>query len=432
MKLHTPSNSGGILMVTLISSGIMGVALASYLSLVRHQNTSAMRSQYWNQALPVCEAGIEEALMHLANVSTNDRAANGWTLSGDFYTRERWVQSNKFLATISKDPSPKITVSAFVQDPTGKSPTNVARTVAVTTTNDALFAKGMVARGIIDLRGNNLRTDSFDSTDPTGSTDGKYDLAKARDRGDVATNSGLVNSLAVGNADIYGRASTGPGGTISVGPNGGVGSKSWLDGGNNGIQSGWSSDDMNVAFPEVKVPFTGGASSPTSGVVNGVNYKYVLNGGNFDMLSLTMNGSQELIVTQPSILYVRGDISLSGNARIIIAAGATLRLYCGGADASINGKGVANQNASASAFSYFGLPTNTSLSLGGNASFTGAIYAPSAEFHLGGGGSDSYDFAGASVTASVKMNGHFKFHYDEALGKFGPRRGYVVTSWNEM
>ena len=32
----------------------------------------------------------------------------------------------------------------------------------------------------------------------------------------------------------------------------------------------------------------------------------------------------------------------------------------------------------------------------------------------------------------MTLNGHFNFHYDEALQQNGPSRGFVVTSWNEM
>ena len=83
-------------------------------------------------------------------------------------------------------------------------------------------------------------------------------------------------------------------------------------------------------------------------------------------------------------------------------------------------------------FEYFGLPTNTSIALSGNAAFTGSIYAPSAALTLGGGGSTTYDFVGSTITATVTMNGHFKFHYDESLARLGPSRGYVVSSWNEI
>ena len=30
------------------------------------------------------------------------------------------------------------------------------------------------------------------------------------------------------------------------------------------------------------------------------------------------------------------------------------------------------------------------------------------------------------------MNGHFNFHYDEALARIGPDRGYVPDSWYEL
>jgi hypothetical protein len=30
------------------------------------------------------------------------------------------------------------------------------------------------------------------------------------------------------------------------------------------------------------------------------------------------------------------------------------------------------------------------------------------------------------------MNGHYTFHYGEALNKIGPIRGYVPDSWNEI
>ena len=42
------------------------------------------------------------------------------------------------------------------------------------------------------------------------------------------------------------------------------------------------------------------------------------------------------------------------------------------------------------------------------------------------------DFIGASVSSTVKMNGHFHFHYDESLGRSGWAQGYVVNSRNEI
>ena len=49
---------------------------------------------------------------------------------------------------------------------------------------------------------------------------------------------------------------------------------------------------------------------------------------------------------------------------------------------------------------------------------------------LGGGGNSALDFQGACVVEALAMNGHFKFHFDEALKK-RIVSGYVVSLWKE-
>ena len=93
---------------------------------------------------------------------------------------------------------------------------------------------------------------------------------------------------------------------------------------------------------------------------------------------------------------------------------------------------MANIEGNAISFVYYGLKSNTSLKFSGNAAFTGVIYAPYADFTLGGGGNDTYDFVGASVSKTATLNGHFNFHYDESLAARFPIKRYVVYSWNEL
>jgi hypothetical protein len=291
----------------------------------------------------------------------------------------------------------------------------------------------MVAKGSIDLAGNKIKSDSFNSSDPAASTDGKYDPAKALDGGDVGTNSSVLDTLNVWNADIYGKASTGPGGNVKLGANGSVGSQEWHDAGKTGIEPGWSSDDMNVYFPDVKRPWSSSTIvfPPLPGISGGTAYTYLLGTGNYQMTELKLSGSQVLYVTGNATLLVTQSIDITGTASIVIAPGASLNLYMEGATAKMGGTGIINNSGPASKFSYWGLPTNTSVEMGGNAAFVGTIYAPQAALTLGGGGSDTYDFSGATVTNSVKLNGHYNFHYDEALDAYGPRRGYIITNWNE-
>ena len=183
---------------------------------------------------------------------------------------------------------------------------------------------------------------------------------------------------------------------------------------------------MNVDFPDVQAPFVAATPPGTSGS------DYILGNGNYLMSSLTMSGKKKMTITGNAVLYVTGNISMSGQSYISIQPGASLKLYCGGATANLSGQGIANQNGKATNFCYYGLPSNTSLSLSGNATFIGVIYAPSAAFSMTGGGVNTIDLVGASVTSTVSMSGSFNFHYDESLANFGPNRGFVVMSWNEL
>ena len=95
MKIpRSPQNSerGNILVVTLIITGLLGIVLASYLTMVSSQQTMTARSQSWNTCISLAEAGVEEALTHLnINGTTNvNLASQGWVYTNSVYfmTRE--------------------------------------------------------------------------------------------------------------------------------------------------------------------------------------------------------------------------------------------------------------------------------------------------------------------------------------------------------
>ncbi len=438
MKIPSPSSnsSGGILIVTVVMTGIIGLSLAGYMDYTKSQNMSVMRSLAWNSTIAVLEAGIEEALaqINVLVLATDDEKAryikNGWDYdeNANVYQRTRTMDDGYYTVQFTRTKPPTITATGYAKVPL-MSHSILKRTVVCTTISEGLFTKGMVAKGIIDMNGNNVQTDSFDSSTAPG---GVYSVLASKNNGDVATNQGVANALNVGQADIYGHGATGPGGSISVGANGGVGEKAWVLVNQGQIQPGWSSSDMNVSFPDVQVPFTGGFSMPASGTVGGVNHSYDLNNGNYQLSSVSLGGTQTIYVAGNAVLYVTSNFKMTGQSQIIIASGGKLNLYVAGDTTSIGGNGVANNSGNAANFAYWGLPTNTSLSFSGNGTFTGTIYAPNANFTLGGGGSNTQDFIGSSVTGTVKMNGKFKFHYDELLGKKGASRGFIVNSWNEI
>jgi len=453
---------------------VIGATLASFLIMASHQTFTNARSQSWNQSLAVSEAGVEDALQMINRYNydsaklhewVNDAYADSWKFDGNnTYTTVRSIGANPVRASYAvaidnSDPEAPTVTSAgtlfydygFAATPLGIGTAGaqsagfqrveLTRTVTVQTRRDALWGLAMLVDKQLDFKGNNISTDSFDSSDPnasywaSGATYGTYDPTLNNDNGDIASNSGIIDSVNMGNADIMGSISTGPGGTAEIGPNGSVGSEAWVEGGNTGIESGYSSDDMNVRLTDVGLPIANWFALPvadkTGTEINGVVYQHVITTSG-DYKASTLSGSLYVEAGVNARVYFTDSVSLLAKDEIRIDPEARrLTVYMGGSQFKLGGNGVVNDTGNAGAFLYFGLPTNTDIVFGGNGSFVGAIYANHADFTLGGGGSDTYDFIGASVTKTVKMNGHYNFHYDEDLANIGPSRGFIPTSWAE-
>jgi hypothetical protein len=300
-------------------------------------------------------------------------------------------------------------------------------------TNEPILRFAMAARLGIDLNGQNVRTDSFDSGDPLyhdgfghyTNTPGKWKAS-----GDIVCNNVITNVNNIGNANIYGKVSTGPYGSPEIGSVGMIGDQAWQnDPANKGkIQPGWATTNALIYFPNAVVPNTTWIATTrlpftdTNGMMwdyylNGTgttNNYYIIPGGDFKG-RIYVEGNVRVLVQYPS------KIALSGADRIQLAPNATLELYADCPTTSLGGSGILNAGI-ASQFYYFGTDRNTTLSYGGNASFTGVIYAPNAVLTLGGGGSAPIDIAGSIVARSIKLNGNFFFHFDENLRRIGPWR----------
>jgi hypothetical protein len=439
--------AGNALLMTLAVAACVGIVLAACLSMVNSQNMAVSRSQAWNSCMPIIEAGVEEAMAHLNNTKESTYNVNGWAQNGTAYTRSRFMSDGFFDVSISLSNilRPVIVCTGYYRAPAlvARAPgpmmaaaninvggvDYIRRAVQVLAAKQGAFTKAMVAKQRIVMNGNDIVTDSFDSSDPNYSTDGMYDPAKARDNGDVATLSGINNAIGAGNANIKGTIRTGPGGTVDVGANGVVGSLQWHAAGNTGIQPGWWFDDMNMSIADVESPSLSGSLLPASGTITGAVYKYILNGGKFALSSLNTSSSERIAVTAPSTLIVDGNVDIRG--AVDIMEGGSLQLYVAGSTANIGGSGV-NNTGYASNFCYYGLPTNTKLSLPSNGDFTGVLYAPNADLSLSGGGSTIINFSGACVMRSIQVNGHYKFHFDEALINHGPWKDYVIYGWTEL
>jgi hypothetical protein len=407
---------GSGLFVALFICLVVGLTLSGYLVLSSNRFQMTTRSSDWNAAIPVLEAGVEEALTHLTR-DTNAPTANNWTAStlngNQVYTKKRTFSDGSYYSVYIKDynsSTPLIYSQGFVRSPFRKNQ-YIARTVRVGVTNPpTVFTRGIAVNGQVTLVGDPV-VDGFDSRL------GSYNTSSNRNAlGGIATNGKTVGIVSIGGARVYGPVSTGAGGTVSVSSGGAIGDVAWVSG-HTGVQSNWTDTTMNVAFPTNAAPT--GTFSPLlvlpllTPMVAG---NYQIN-GNF-------SSSGDVVIGGNVTLYVTGTFDVKGNDTIKILPGGSLKLYVGGA-VSMAGGGVLNGTGQASSFSIIGLSSCTSITYSGNADFVGTINAPKAAFTLKG----TTDAYGAVIADSASMNGNTAFHYDAALAY---QDGYVVSSWTEL
>src|SRR5437868_633804 len=79
MRLRARKQRGGALIMVLVITTLIGSVLVAYLSMLKSQNIYASRSLAWNTAMPMAEAGVEEALAHINYSGTTNLSSDGWT-----------------------------------------------------------------------------------------------------------------------------------------------------------------------------------------------------------------------------------------------------------------------------------------------------------------------------------------------------------------
>ena len=217
----------------------------------------------------------------MAHLGTRPKnfATNGWSMSGSNCVKTRYftntpgtVADGYFYTTIRTAKPPTIVSVGFGRIP---GQTNFTRRTVLVMTKENPPHYAIIAKETITLGGSGSDTpwvDSFDSTDPNYSTGGQYDPLKRNDRAGVATLSRAVPAITTGSGEIWGFATTGPGGTVT----GTVGDGAWCTT-TSGIQPNHVRNDFNLAIPDVSEPvFAAPNAIPNSWIL--VNKDYVISG----------------------------------------------------------------------------------------------------------------------------------------------------------
>jgi hypothetical protein len=419
MKLfHRKNQQGSALLITMIFVLTMAAALASYLLMIDHSDQMVSRSQNWNNSLAVAESGVEEALAQIN--SGVSYSANGWTQSGTNYNLTRSLNGANYYVGIQSGQTSTIystgTVTVLLTSAA------VSRVVKVVVQTEPLFNVGLGAVDNINMNGNSVASDSWNSYNTNESSGGLYN-GYSGTNGSVASENGVVN---IGNHTIQGNLYLGPNATYSSGA---------------GQVTGTIYSDYNVSFPPASLPTTDSSGnpivwqgSPTTTVGSGhsatTEHDYTNSGAYIVQDSdpivvesgVTVTLQVETLSFSPSSVTINGGTTASGTI-IMYQDSGTVTL--GG---NSSGGAIGNRPEN---FYYYGLPGVTSITLGGTSTFVGAIYAPNATLTLNGGGSGN-NLEGAAIVNSITMNGHYDFHYDTALATNGITRGAVPVSWQEL
>ena len=286
------------------------------------------------------------------------------------------------------------------------------------------FAQAIMSVGVIDLTNQNIVIDSYDSKDPTKSTNGLYDVAKRQQNGDIATDGDLIDA---GNAYIYGDVATNSGTVVGAANVTGTERDDFYQ---EPIPIGaptWASYNSTIT----NVPTT---TTLTANVTEGASV------ARYQLSSISLHSNQTLTLagaangsTTYIEIYVTGDISFSGTSQLVVQPGVKAKIYFAG-NVDVAGNGIVNSNNQPGDLQLYGIQPTDSISrhvnLGGNGQIVSAVYAPNHDVTINGGGTNGHVF-GSVVGRTVTMTGVTNLHYDEALSTMGLINSYKIVSWFE-
>ncbi len=428
---------GSVLIVALLLAALIALSLGTYLNLNLNSSRLARRSFNGFAALNLAETGAEEAVWSFNRAQAGDAAAwSGWTDNGTSAWRKftdfqlgggatGWVKVYVDTFKPGANARPKIYAQSAAG---GENDSAAVRLLEVTLRRRSLFAGGLVAKDTIVFAGAVSSVDSWDS-DPDrnpATAPVPYSTGVRRDNGSVGSVSVGTGAVLVNQASIWGYVATG-GAAPEVGSGGTVRGADTPTGVS--VDPRRVSTDFSAAFDAVAAPedtvFIGTlpAALGTPGAKTRWNTPRIFLTGR---QTLTIQGDVTLVLTAAT-----GDaVSVTGNAELIVAPGASLTLYVS-ADVKLGGNGVTNTNAQPVSLQLYGVSTSPggqNFQIAGNGSLKGVVYAPNGDVTLNGNG----DIMGSVVARSIRLTGNAAFHYDEALAERDSNQPFSISKWREL
>src|SRR6187549_3411783 len=101
-SLVSPSPlQGHVLLSVLVVTGVLAFVAVAYLRMTFSQNSFTVRSQVWNNCLPIVEAGIEDALGQLSTFTNYNFEASGWTGTSKLFSKTAEMGEGYYSVTVN-------------------------------------------------------------------------------------------------------------------------------------------------------------------------------------------------------------------------------------------------------------------------------------------------------------------------------------------
>src|SRR6266536_231966 len=123
------ARSGSALLVTVMIAGILAAVVGIYLTMTVNGNIKVKHSVGWNAALPLAEAGVEEAISHLMK-NTNGYGVDGWRMTNGAYAKRAPLGDGYYDVNIAGFPGGTVYITSTGYG-TWKASNYVARSVQV-------------------------------------------------------------------------------------------------------------------------------------------------------------------------------------------------------------------------------------------------------------------------------------------------------------
>ncbi len=422
---------GSALLAALCVTVVLGISLASYLTVCYRTLEMSTRSLRSGHSVTLAENGLEEALWAL-----NKNDWSGWSLAGTTasrtfsgFTFDNGVTGSISVVVTSYNGSagPRtISATGTLSMPDGST---VSRTLESASAQVPLLVNAVAATT------GNVTFSSGGTIDSYDSSLGVYDPLNPGYSAIVASNATASGSATVQltNAQVKGYVAS----TFGAGPSVSTGARVFGPETPSTVKidsARVTSSPYQPVFSIKSISGTGTVlANPTTGSTTTLGSPSATSPDIYYSSGLNLTGTTKIIVDGPVRLVVSGSFYIGlygGSPSIEVTSNGTLEVFSSG-DLAIYGGGITNQSKDPKRVAIFSTNTLTAPDMNTTVPYYGIIYTPTGQFNVLGNST----IYGAVVAKKVAFTGTAPaVHYDVQLRNVvlsGLETPFAVSNWRE-